>query len=207
MASDPLAIWDQHIASMRNEARVEAYRMENSVEWYTPPYIFDALALTFDLDPSSPGDGPVHVPARRFAIPPNDGLAMVWDGLIWMNPPYGRKGLDAWVERLAIHGNGVGLVFARTDTRWFHDYATRADVLCFIRSRVKFLRPDGSSGGRTWEQSGPPAPSMLIAFGEVAAAAVAACGLGWIVDQRGQDRRPAVEQGNLLAGADGRQVG
>jgi hypothetical protein len=32
---------------------------ENSIgesdEWYTPPEIFDALGLTFDLDPCSPG--------------------------------------------------------------------------------------------------------------------------------------------------------
>ena len=26
-----------------------------SQEWYTPPYIFDALGCRFDLDPASPG--------------------------------------------------------------------------------------------------------------------------------------------------------
>ena len=34
-------------------------------EWYTPPEIFKALRLTFDLDPCSPGPG--HwVPAKQF---------------------------------------------------------------------------------------------------------------------------------------------
>jgi hypothetical protein len=37
-------------------------------EWYPPRSIFDALGLTFDLDPCSPG--PDHwVPARRILHP------------------------------------------------------------------------------------------------------------------------------------------
>lgn len=28
-----------------------------SDDWYTPPSIFEALGLTFDLDPCSPGEG------------------------------------------------------------------------------------------------------------------------------------------------------
>ena len=37
-------------------------------EWFTPPEIFDALGLTFDLDPCSPGAG--HwVPARNICAP------------------------------------------------------------------------------------------------------------------------------------------
>ncbi len=28
-----------------------------SDDWYTPPFIFDALGLVFDLDPCSPGAG------------------------------------------------------------------------------------------------------------------------------------------------------
>lgn len=160
--------------------KLDSYRMSESVEWYTPGYIFDALGLTFDLDPSSPGSGPTQVPARRFLVPPDDGLSIPWEGLVWMNPPYGRGNVGRWVERLADHGDGVGLVFARTDTAWFHDHAVRAGAICFIRSRVKFLRPDGLQGGREWSQSGPPAASMLLGYGSRAADAVRGCGLGWI---------------------------
>ena len=42
-------------------------------DWYTPPEIFKALDLVFDLDPCSPGPG--HwVPARRIYTKEDDGL-------------------------------------------------------------------------------------------------------------------------------------
>jgi hypothetical protein len=48
-----------------------------SDDWYTPPEIFDALRLTFDLDPCSPG--PAHwVPARQLFTLRDDGLAQPW---------------------------------------------------------------------------------------------------------------------------------
>ena len=50
-----------------------------SDDWYTPPFIFAALGLTFDLDPCSPG--PDHwVPARRVFTRADDGLAQAWGG-------------------------------------------------------------------------------------------------------------------------------
>ncbi len=45
-----------------------------SVEWYTPPEIFTALGLAFDLDPCSPGPGKSFVPARRHYTVADDGL-------------------------------------------------------------------------------------------------------------------------------------
>ena len=33
----------------------------NSVEWYTPKSVFDALGVGFDLDVCSPGDRKSHV--------------------------------------------------------------------------------------------------------------------------------------------------
>src|SRR4051794_34900635 len=61
-----------------------------SDHWYTPRTIFDALGLTFDLDPCSPGPG--HwVPARRIYTQADDGLHQPWDGLVFMNPPFGGR--------------------------------------------------------------------------------------------------------------------
>lgn len=58
---------------------------------------------------------------------------------MWCNPPYG-KDTGLWLKKFVEHGNGIALVFARTDTRWFHDYATQADILCFIKSRIAFYK-------------------------------------------------------------------
>lgn len=45
-----------------------------NVDIHTPPYIFEGILLTFDLDPASPLSGPV-TPARRHYTPEQGGLA------------------------------------------------------------------------------------------------------------------------------------
>jgi hypothetical protein len=91
-----------------------------SVEWYTPPEVFEALAISFDLDPAAPAGGVPWVPAERFLSQSENGLVQPWAGRVWLNPPYGR-GTAEWLERLARHGDGLALVFARTDTRWYQE--------------------------------------------------------------------------------------
>ena len=39
--------------------------VSNSVEWYTPKSVFDALGVGFDLDVCSPGLDKTWVPAER----------------------------------------------------------------------------------------------------------------------------------------------
>lgn len=83
--------------------------------------------------------------------------------MVWLNPPYGRQ-TGVWLDRLSKHGNGIALVFARTDTAMFFDHVwPRASAYLFLKGRLHFCRPDGTpakhnSGG----------PSVLIAYGEVA---------------------------------------
>src|SRR5215475_374457 len=68
-------------------------------EWYTPPEIFKALDLTFDLDPCSPSSG--HwVPAKKIYTKEDDGLRQIGYGLVFMNPPFGgRNGYVRWLVR------------------------------------------------------------------------------------------------------------
>ncbi len=84
-----------------------------TVEWYTPPGIFEALGLKFDLDPCAPACGLPWIPAARFYSLPDDGLVKPWEGRVWVNPPYGPHAAK-WMRRLAAHGDGIALVFART---------------------------------------------------------------------------------------------
>jgi len=149
-----------------------------SDEWYTPPAVFDALGLTFDLDPCAPPPPAADwIPAARRYSLPDDGLVLPWEGRVYLNPPYGSA-TSAWVRRLAAHGDGIALVFARTDTAWFHEVAQTAHALCFLAGRLTFVPADSASvaEGRTNGNAG--APSLLMAFGEECAAAVAASGLG-----------------------------
>ncbi len=143
----------------------------SSDEWYTPPAVFDALGLTFDLDPAAPAGGVPWVPATRHFAKGEDGLAQPWSGRVWLNPPYGR-GTAQWLTKLADHGDGLALVFARTDTRWFQQIATNATALCFVGGRLRFHRSDGTSGDTA------PSPSLLVAFGLPCALGLAESGLG-----------------------------
>lgn len=150
-----------------HDRRTEA----TSDEWYTPPEVFEALGLRFNLDPAAPPGGVPWVPARRSFSIAEDGLAQDWRGRVWLNPPYGRATAD-WLARLAAHGDGLALVFARTDTHWFQRFASEATALCFIGGRLRFRRPDGSVGDTA------PSPSLLVAFGLPCAIALAESGLG-----------------------------
>lgn len=150
--------------------------VNESIEWYTPPNIFEALGLEFDLDPCSPGQGKSFVPARRVLTAEDDGLATPWGDpsstTVFMNPPYGAL-TAPFMRKFAEHGNGIALVFARTDTRWFQETVGTADVLCFISGRVRFYK------GSTTQQGGSPgAGSVLIAYGKKSADAVLQSGLG-----------------------------
>lgn len=146
-----------------------------SIEWYTPPEVFTALGLTFDLDPCSPGAGLSFVPARRHYTADDDGLAQPWTGRVFVNPPYGRE-TRRWVAKLADHGDGIALVFARTDAAWWQATARRAGLTCLTAGRLRFYP------GTTAAPGGSPAlGSSLFAFGTAATDALAASGLGLMV--------------------------
>lgn len=142
-----------------------------SKEWYTPKYIFDALGCRFSMDVCSPGADIVPwIPADTHLTVTDNGLSASWDGMVWMNPPYGTD-TPRWVQRLCIHGNGIALVFARPDTRWFHAYCILAEGILFLKRRVQFI-PAGQAvdyaAGTTVRNSGSGAGSMLVAFGDPA---------------------------------------
>lgn len=127
--------------------------------------------MRFDLDPCA-APGGAHVPADRFYTKEDDGLSRQWEGTVWVNPPYGKE-TPAWIKRLIQHGDGIALVFARTDAIWAQEAMSAADVVCFIKGRVRFIRGD------TMQPAGTPgAGSMLLAYGNESAEALRASGLG-----------------------------
>lgn len=118
----------------------------------------------------------------------DNGLMMPWEGRVWLNPPYGPH-IGAWMERLAHHGNGIALIFGRTDTEMFHRTVfARADAILFVKGRITFFRPDGSRGNFTGG-----APSVLIAYGAENVRALECCGVkGSLVMLGGQPSRQPI---------------
>ena len=85
-----------------------------------------------------------------------NGLSQNWKGICWMNPPYGRT-IGKWMKKAyesSLSGSTVVcLVPARTDTKWWHDYAMKGDIE-FIKGRLKF-------GG---SKNSAPFPSAVVVF-------------------------------------------
>lgn len=171
-ALTPVVLTPVETTGPRAQGFTHESSINESVEWYTPPEIFDALGLTFDLDPCSPGPGKSYVPTLKHYTIEDDGLTSPWQGSCWVNPPYGPH-TKVWMEKLAAHGDGMALVFARTDVKWFQEHGVKADMVCFVSSRIRFYQGSVDVQGGT-----PGAGSMILAYGEKCAAALAASGLG-----------------------------
>ena len=135
----------------------QSAKMKND-EWLTPPEIIHSVGQ-FDLDPCSPINRPWATASNHFTIQ-DDGLTQEWHGRVWCNPPYGSEAAK-WLDKLKRHGNGIALIFARTETRMFFDHVWEdADAIMFLQGRLFFF---GVNGLQSKANAG--APSCLIAYG------------------------------------------
>jgi phage N-6-adenine-methyltransferase len=129
------------------------------LDWETPPPIFEKYAsrFAFTLDVCAT---PENAKCERYFTAADDGLAQDWGShTCWMNPPYGRA-IAVWMKK-AYEASQAGativcFVPARTDTRWWHDYALRGEYE-FLKGRVSFPRSDG-------KRSTAPFPSAIVVF-------------------------------------------
>jgi phage N-6-adenine-methyltransferase len=124
-------------------------------EWATPQDVFDRLdaEFGFELDVCAT---PENAKCPRYYTKRENGLLQKWEGVCWMNPPYGRE-IGQWVKKAytsALEGaTVVCLLPARTDTGWWHDYCMKGEIR-FVRGRLKF----GDS------KTNAPFPSAVVIF-------------------------------------------
>lgn len=130
-------------------------------QWATPQDYFDLLnsEFQFDLDVCAQ---PWNAKCKKYISPEADALTMHWDGInCFMNPPYGRE-ISQWMQKAFTEANRGGgrtvvcLVPARTDTKWWHDYAMKGEIR-FIKGRLKFVSPNGT-------KDAAPFPSAVVIF-------------------------------------------
>ena len=145
-------------------------RCENTkVEWLTPPELVKSLG-DFDLDPCSPVNAPFfHAKTNFTAVDNGLNQRMVWQSVfesaLW-------KRVELWLEKLKFHGNGIALIFARTETKCFFQHIWNdADAILFFKGRIKFYHVSGVQGGT------PGAPSVFIAYGKENAVALKDSGI------------------------------
>jgi hypothetical protein len=127
-------------------------------DWITPKHIIDALG-PFDLDPCQSATQPWPC-ANKGYVWPVDGLREPWHGRVWLNPPYSVHAAE-WLAKLARHGQGTALIFARTETAMFFAHVWRAaSAVLFLEGRLYFHYPDGRRA-----DANAGGPSCLVAYG------------------------------------------
>lgn len=131
--------------------------------YLTPPGIVKSLG-PFDLDPCAPVNRPWDTAKNHYTIHEN-GLMQPWAGRVWLNPPYGDQAKH-WLKRLVNHGNGIALIFARTETEMFFEYVwNKASSLLFLEGRLHFHVAEDTYFKRK-AKSGVYSEPILIKRGE-----------------------------------------
>ena len=129
-----------------------------SGDWDTPQAFFDKLneQFEFTLDPCATE---ANAKCKKYFTEEEDGLAQDWKGhTVFVNPPYGR-GIDEWIKKGYEEAQDpdtkvVMLIPARTDTKYWHDYVMKAEMVFFIKGRLKFGDCNNSA----------PFPSAVVVF-------------------------------------------
>jgi len=109
-------------------------------EYPTKPELWRPLARAvggFDVDPAS-GCEPEAIATTCYTEEEN-GLEQQWNGRVWLNPPFSDK--TQWYRKAVNEvtaGNAevvVALAPVDTSTQWFHNWFSRANVICWLEGR------------------------------------------------------------------------
>src|SRR5688572_7598806 len=86
----------------RNAAQqhLRVYHRSKTIEWETPQAFFDQIhsEFGFTLDVAAHAD---NAKCARYFTEADNGLVQCWEGVCWMNPPYGKT-IGAWVAKAWI---------------------------------------------------------------------------------------------------------
>ena len=124
-----------------------------NIEWYTPSRIIDGARHVLgeiDLDPASCHEAQKTVLAEKYYDKRTDGLKRHWFGRVWLNPPYARGLMDAFIDKLIDSPSVYAwlvLTNNATDTRWGQTLMSHADRVLFFNSRIKFGGPKDKNNG------------------------------------------------------------
>lgn len=150
--------------------------------WLTCPTWIE-LARTcmgnIDFDPASNMVAQDYVKASTFCISPDDaqdiilptnclvnGITAGWHGNVWLNPPYSRDNIDAFVTKAMDEWYDYSyiwtgtdykvnqmliLVNSSTDSEWYHTLMQCCDAALLVRGRIKFWKIMNGKAYEKWE--------------------------------------------------------
>lgn len=134
--------------------------------WGTPEWLFNRLHAEFGFVLDVCADA-ANAKLHRYFTEEIDGLEQDWVGPAWMNPPYGRSAMPAWLAKAAAEFRRgvqvVGLIPAWTSTEHFHQHVIDAGAeIRLIRGRLQFIGPVNTRGRRG--AVSPPWGSVVVVW-------------------------------------------
>ena len=101
------------------------------------------------------GEDTVDLPAEAVnkLTAEDNGLTKQWSGRVWCNPPYAQPLIAEFAEAIASKfeageiEQACVLVNNGTETGWFQRMLQAASAVCFPRSRIRFVDPEGNPSG------------------------------------------------------------
>jgi len=127
-----------------------------------PPNLYSIACLKFNIIPK------IDVCATeknskcaKFITEKEDSLLVEWKQTFFMNPPYSKveKFMKKAYYQHIKHGvEGLILVFAKTDTKWWHEFVENKAEVHFIKGRIKFFK-DGYE-----TKNSAPYPSVWLIY-------------------------------------------
>lgn len=125
-------------------------------EWYTPSKHIELARSVMggiDCDPATSEVANRTVQAETIFTAQDDGRAQTWRGRVWMNPPYAQPLMGDFAEAVSAKfesgeiEQACILVNNATETKWFQRMLEASSAVCFPKSRIKFLDPEGNASG------------------------------------------------------------
>jgi site-specific DNA-methyltransferase (adenine-specific) len=135
LANDSYAV----VIGQQRMVRPELRFKSATNEWPTPDTLWKPLddEFGFTLDVCSTHE---NAKCKNHFTLAEDGLKQPWDGVAWMNPPYGAQ-LARWVKKCHDEAKRgvlvVGLIPVRSNTSYWHDYIMGNEIR-FVRGYPKF---------------------------------------------------------------------
>ena len=131
--------------------------IRDSDSWYTPSIYTNMVREVMgeiDLDPFSSSKANSHVKAKRYFDLKSNAFKKTWfkkPGRVFMNPPYGRKIINASVEIFIENwknntiSEAIVLVNNATETKWFQLLLKSSSIICLPEKRISFEAFDGKN--------------------------------------------------------------
>jgi len=113
-------------------------------DYGTPPSLFTQGCQKYNIYPTLDVCATKeNTKCKNFITEQEDSLLFEWTQTFFMNPPYSK--IDKFMKKAYYqhlkHGvEGLILIFAKTDTKFWHSYVENKAEIHFIKGRIKFYK-------------------------------------------------------------------